>query len=114
MAGSDKIPTVISDYGSELQDIPRKFELSQNYPNPFNPSTTIKYSLPKRSDVRLNIYDILGRHVVMLVDGIKPAGEYEVAWDGTDENRQAVASGVYFYQLKIDGYGEAKKMLLLK
>jgi hypothetical protein len=70
--------------------------LNQNYPNPFNPSTTIKYELPKSSMVRLNVYDILGREVSMLVNDRKNAGSYQVKFDGA-----GLSSGVYFYRLSV-------------
>jgi Secretion system C-terminal sorting domain len=67
--------------------------LSQNFPNPFNPSTTIKYELPKSSEVTLSVYDMLGRQVSMLVNDRRSAGVHEVKFDGSN-----LASGVYFYR----------------
>ena len=94
---------------------PYSYSLEQNYPNPFNPSTTIKYSIPRQSFVTLKIYNILGREVATLVDGEKPAGNYEVEFntEQTTNNIQ-LASGVYFYQLKAGDYLSTKKMILLK
>ncbi|MBK9096680.1 MAG: T9SS type A sorting domain-containing protein [bacterium] len=94
--------------------IVNEFSLSQNYPNPFNPSTKIKYSIPQNvrqltGNVSLKIYDVLGREIATLVNEEKPAGEYEVEFDGT-----ALPSGIYFYQLKAGVYSETKKMILLK
>jgi photosystem II stability/assembly factor-like uncharacterized protein len=91
-----------------------EFSLSQNYPNPFNPSTKIKFEIPGqvRNDntlVTLKVYDILGREVSTLVNEEKPAGEYEVEFDGS-----SLPSGIYFYQLKAGEYVETKKMVLLK
>jgi len=96
--------------------------LSQNDPNPFNPVTKIKYIIPtppvsfplvkgrtKEGFVTLKVYDILGREIATLVNEEKPAGEYEVGFDGT-----ALTSGIYFYQLRAGQFTETKKMILLK
>jgi len=76
--------------------VPSEFSLLQNYPNPFNPSTNIKYELRKSSEVRLSVYDLLGREVSMLVNEKRDAGVHEVKLDGT-----TLASGVYFYRLQV-------------
>lgn len=100
-------------------NIPDKFSLSQNYPNPFNPSTKIKFSLPEvrgeKLEVRLGIYDILGRQIASLIpplrggeEGLAP-GTYEVEWDGSN-----YSSGVYFYKLETQSFSETRKMVLLK
>jgi hypothetical protein len=95
--------------------VPKEFGLSQNYPNPFNPSTTISYDVAKVAHVKLVIYDVLGRVVATLVDGIQPASNYHVVW-----NANNVSTGVYFYRLTAtsnDGtvnFGQVKKLLLMK
>ena len=89
--------------------VPVKYELKQNYPNPFNPVTRIIFSVPKQSFVSLRIYDVLGREVKLLVDGIKSAGTYEVDWDAGN-----FSSGVYFYNFTADSFTETKRMVLLK
>lgn len=94
--------------------LPEKYDLKQNYPNPFNPSTIIEYSLPVKSDVKINIYNLLGQKVTTLVDKSQSAGKYNVTWDGTDGAGMGVASGLYFYKINTNGYSEARKMLLLK
>ena len=76
--------------------LPKSVVLCQNYPNPFNPSTTIKYELPKSSEVRLSMYDVLGREVSVLVNEKRDAGVHEVKFDGAN-----LASGVYFYRLQV-------------
>jgi hypothetical protein len=88
---------------------PAAFTLYQNYPNPFNPSTTIKYELPKTSQMSLTVYDILGREVSVLVNDRRNAGVYDVQFDGS-----ALASGVYFCRLQADSYVNTKKLLLLR
>ncbi len=89
--------------------IPSDFDLSQNYPNPFNPSTKIRYDIPVKSNVKLVVYDQLGRVVNEIVNGVKNAGSYEVEFNGSE-----LASGIYFYKLDVDGKSFTKKMILVK
>jgi hypothetical protein len=93
---------------------PSEFVLSQNYPNPFNPTTKIEFTLAKSGLVTLQIYDVLGRKVRTLVSEELSAGYKSVLWDGKNEDGKDVASGVYFYQLKVGDFSQPKKMLLLK
>ena len=88
---------------------PEYFKLEQNYPNPFNPTTTINYSLNKRGNVSLIIYNIQGRVVEDLVNEYKEPGSYSVIFDGNQ-----LASGIYYYKLISDGYQGIKKMMLIK
>jgi len=97
-------------YGS----LPSRFQLLQNHPNPFNPITTIGYTLPRRSTVKIDVYNLLGQRVKTLVDQEKPPGSYSVTWNGTDAAGEAVSTGVYFYLLRAGDYVETKKMVLLK
>ncbi len=96
--------------------IPQYFFLHQNYPNPFNPITKIKFDIPKLSNAKIIIYDLLGREITTLVNEQLKPGSYEVDWDGS-----SFASGVYFYQLVVgdntnngEGYIETKRMVLIK
>ncbi len=89
--------------------VPTHYSLSQNYPNPFNPSTTISYSIPESGQVQLNVYDVLGREVAVVVNKEQAVGSYEVEFDASELN-----SGVYFYQLRTSSFFETKKMLLLR
>ncbi len=100
---------IIVSVEDETQNLPTEFSLSQNYPNPFNPSTIIKFSIPSSGFATLKIYNALGEEVVVLLDNEFTAGIYEVKWNAT-----GFPSGVYFYQLKTEGYIETKKMLLMK
>jgi hypothetical protein len=95
-------------------NVPNLFALSQNYPNPFNPETQIEYALPKASQVKLTIYNLLGQKVTTLVDEFQTVGFKTVHWDGKDDQGTEVASGVYFYKLKAGDFSETKKMILLK
>ncbi len=88
---------------------PKSFILSQNYPNPFNPTTVIQYEIPKSGMVSLKVYDILGREVKTLVNQYENSGNYNVNF-----NASYLASGVYFYQLRTNGFISTKKMVLLK
>jgi hypothetical protein len=90
-------------------EIPSEFRLYSNYPNPFNPSTKIKFDLPNVSNVKLFVYDILGREVSRIIDGELKAGRYEAEFDATN-----LPSGVYFYRLVTDGFTDTKKMLMIK
>lgn len=91
-----------------IDSAPLKFELG-NYPNPFNPTTVIKYEVPKETHVTIAVYDVLGRKVETLVDGIETAGIHEVTFDGS-----RLASGVYFYRPTTPTYSKVMKMLTLK
>ena len=90
-------------------ETPEQFSLIQNYPNPFNSSTTIKYELPKVSEVRLSAYDLLGREVSVLANERMNAGVHEVRFDGSN-----LASGVYFYRLQAGDFVQAKRLVIAK
>jgi len=90
-------------------DLPKVFELKQNFPNPFNAATTIVYSLSKRGKVSLVLYDIIGRKVMTLVDGVLEPNTYSINIDLSN-----VTSGVYIYELKSESYAQSKKMILMK
>jgi hypothetical protein len=92
----------------------REITLRANQPNPFRATTTIQYSLPERMPVRLRIYDITGRMVRTLVDGVQEAGARRVTWDGRDEHGALVNSGMYMYRLEAAGATLTRKMSLLK
>ena len=94
--------------------IPNEYTLHQNYPNPFNPSTTLRYALPKQSEIKITIYDMIGRKVRTLVNSSQNAGYRSVIWDATDDNGKPVSAGIYLYQIQADEYINTKKMVLLK
>jgi hypothetical protein len=98
----------------ETSNLPYITELKGNYPNPFNPETAISFSLNERSNVRLEVYNIRGQRVAMLVDDELPQGEHRVVWNGKTDNGNSVGSGVYFYRLTADNYIKTRKMMLLK
>ncbi len=89
---------------------PIKFELAQNHPNPFASATAISYTLAARAEVRVTIYDVLGKEVKRFAPGMQAAGAHGVLWDGTNESGKRVAAGVYFYRLQADDETRIKKM----
>ncbi|MFZ1292012.1 MAG: T9SS type A sorting domain-containing protein [Melioribacteraceae bacterium] len=93
----------------QISNIPNEFNLGQNYPNPFNPATSIEFSLPRKSNVSLKIFDALGKEISSLVNESKSAGKYQVSF-----NAIGLSSGIYFYRLETEGFSETKKMLLIK
>lgn len=90
-------------------NVPASFELSQNYPNPFNPSTTIRFSLPVSSDVKIIIYNSVGQLIQTLVNRHYSPGSYTVEWNASN-----LASGIYFYRIEAKNFNLVKKMVLLK
>ncbi len=88
--------------------------LSESRPNPTAGSVSISFELPGRSRVQLAIYDVSGRLVSLLADGILAGGGYSIPWDVKDDNGQAVTSGSYFYQLTVDGREESKRMVVVR
>ena len=101
--------TTLVSVERQINAVPDNFRLEQNYPNPFNPSTTIRFSLPQRSDIALVIYDELGNEIRTLVSGDHEAGTYEVDFDAT-----GLSSGIYFYQIKSASFSETRKLVLMK
>ncbi len=97
-----------------LSEIDRYDLLSINYPNPFTPYTIIYYQIPERCYVRLSIYDLMGRVVTILVDGVKESGSYEKMWDGRDKTGGKLPSGIYFYELKAGNLVKVRKMSMLR
>lgn len=92
----------------------RAASLLQNHPNPFNPSTTIRYSLRNGMHVRLAVFDVAGRRVRTLTDGLQIAGEHAAVWDGRDESARDVPAGIYVYRLETPDSIESRKLVLLK
>ena len=98
-------------------ELPKTFSLFPNRPNPFNPATAISYSVPESTSaehVSIEVFDIRGRLLRVLVDGIKTGGEYSVFWDGRDEAGRILPSGAYLYRMKAGRFTATRKMLLVK
>jgi photosystem II stability/assembly factor-like uncharacterized protein len=104
-----RLSEVITSVDRTTNESASAFQLQQNYPNPFNPSTTIKFELPRASEVILSVYDVLGRVVSVLLHDRMEAGVHEVKYDGSN-----LASGVYFYRLHAADFVSTKRMLALK
>ncbi len=102
-------PPCITAIRNENSVVPDKYVLSQNYPNPFNPTTSIKFSVPTNTLVKLTVFDVLGREISVLVNEVKSSGNYIVDFNASD-----FASGVYYYKLETKDFVEVKKMMLLK
>jgi hypothetical protein len=113
--GDFAVNTVALPAPVQIQTRPEAFALANNYPNPFNPATTIKYALPEASQVRLEVFNVVGQVVSTLVDNHQNAGRYMVQWDATNDQGHSLSSGLYFYRLQAGGeFLEVKKMLLLQ
>ncbi|MFZ5516943.1 MAG: M1 family aminopeptidase [Candidatus Zhuqueibacterota bacterium] len=113
-----KIVPIRLDYITSVADqetVPGSFALFQNYPNPFNSKTQIRYDLPAKGFVTLDIYNLLGQKVRRLVEKSQPAGIYTVSWDGLDHLGRPAGNGVYFYVIAMDDKTlPARKMVVLK
>ena len=96
----------------EDRGIPSEFALHENYPNPFNPETSIVYDLPQSSHVVLAVYDLQGKGVVRLADGLEDAGRHTVSWDGRDQRGRLLTSGVYVYRIQTGELSESRKLVL--
>ncbi|GEM_PF-4803277 len=122
---TDSTSTVISNFDASILSIiayfycdtlsiredkyPTTYELSQNYPNPFNPTTTIRYSMPKRGYVTLSVYNILGEEVAKLINGVQDAGYQSIEF-----NSKNLPSGVYVYRLLTDQFRDMKRCIVVK
>ena len=94
--------------------IPGRFSLAQNYPNPFNAQTLIEFEVAEKGDVSLEVFNILGQKVRTLIKDLRPAGNYQIIWDGKDHGGIPVASGIYFYRLRSGQRVQTKRMVLLR
>jgi hypothetical protein len=107
--------TTVTGVGDNQGGAPRTIcRLEQNYPNPFNPTTTIRFNLSNQCHVKLRIYDVAGRLVQTLVDGVLVPAQHSVQWDGRDRGGRRVSSGVYFYSIEAGDFRATEKMVLLK
>ncbi len=101
-----------ADFGFSVPEI---LEVSGNYPNPFNPTTSIEYSLADPARITLEIYNVKGQKVKTIDEGLTPRGLHVIVWNGDNENNDPVASGVYFYNFKVNGKSKKlRKCMLLK
>ena len=108
-------PTSVTGMRKSSLEVPESFRLGQNFPNPFNPDTTIPFRVQMPGMVEIQIFDINGKHIKTLLNERKDYGDYQVMWDGANENGHLQPSGVYFYKITVDQkYSEIKRMALVK
>ena len=112
-AVAQTITDASGSFALPLAGRPNGVVLGQNYPNPFNPSTVIPYELSSSSWVRLEVFNLLGQRLALLVDGEQDAGAYHARWDGTDESGRAAAAGVYLYRLTVGESSQTGRMVLV-
>lgn len=114
---SDTLIVHVIDSRTGIEDwlaVPDKFMMDPNYPNPFNPETTIRYGLPEADDVRLEIYNIVGQRVAVLLDENKKAGYHQITWRGMNDSGHSVSSGIYFVVLRSSKKVLKQKVMLLR
>jgi predicted outer membrane repeat protein len=114
LIGAYDVSCQTTDIEIDDDNLPQHYTLMQNYPNPFNPKTIIGFSLPRTSDVSLEVFNLLGQRVIELIDQSMSPGYHTVVWNGKNDQGRMVSSGVYYYRLRAGEFTESRKMLLLK
>jgi flagellar hook assembly protein FlgD len=94
--------------------IPEEFALHQNYPNPFNPVTSIQFDIPEQSEVRMDIYNLMGQRVATLINNTLEPGFHAVKWNGTNDFGNQLSSGMYIYRISANNFTSVKKLILMK
>ena len=107
----DRSPLSVADNPEEL---PENFQLYQNFPNPFNPQTTIEFSVPSEIRVHIDIFNLNGQHINLILSEIKAPGRYSVLWDGTSQGGETVTSGIYVYRITAGSFVQIRKMVFMK
>jgi WD40 repeat protein len=113
-SGSSSTPLLPTDAGTASQAVPRRFAVHANVPNPFNPATTIRFDLPQRQQVTIDVYDVRGRHVSRLLQDTLDAGPQQLLWRGHDTQGRAVGSGIYWLRVQTAEESASRKMVLLR
>lgn len=108
-SGFQEVVLYMTPIENSSLNLPLRFDISQNFPNPFNPQTTIRYALPRTAFVKIDIYNILGQHILSLVNKNKSAGFHIIRF-----NARSLASGLYVYTMQADDFFAVKKMLFTK
>ena len=116
LASINQTKAALGKKSSDSSDpsIPIVYSLSQNFPNPFNPETTLRYALPKISDVSLVVYNLMGQEVMRWDEDAQPPGYYQKIWNGRNRSGSPVASGMYIYRLVAGNFVQTRKMMFLK
>ncbi|MCI0696879.1 T9SS type A sorting domain-containing protein [candidate division KSB1 bacterium] len=119
MKFNGNLATAVAERPSNSQ--PQTFDLLQNYPNPFSargtfgyPETRIKFQVPSVSWVQLEVLNLMGQHVTTLMQGKRPAGEYEITWDGRNDSGQPAPSGIYLLKMQAGKFSQTRKMVLAR
>jgi len=107
--GTTALLPAVSTSIDEFSDMPQQFELEQNYPNPFNPTTIIRFAIPETGITKLEVYNMLGQRVEVLVNEIKQAGVHEAVFDASN-----LSTGTYLYRLNAGNFIKTEKMILIK
>lgn len=110
----ENIKNEIGIHDINLTVSPEDFTLNQNYPNPFNSVTTIEYQLPKKSNVIIKVYNLIGQEIVTLVKKEEKFGHFKITWDGKDSSGMQVNSGLYIYRMICEYFNDSKKLIFLK
>lgn len=105
----DGTRSLVAKTETEVHFMPNEFSLSQNYPNPFNPNTNISFSLPKATNVKITVYNAIGKEISVLVNGNYEAGLHTISW-----NANNISSGMYFYKMEAGNFTATKKLVLMK
>ncbi len=113
MAKNDSLIVGIRMAETHTNILPRFFSLCQNYPNPFKIRTIIKYGIPKKCHISINVYDSMGRLVRTLIDETKEPGYYKIFWDGKDNRGQRLPCGIYFYRMENEVYVSPLKIVIV-
>jgi flagellar hook assembly protein FlgD len=106
-----KVPTAVED---NFGEVPKDFQLHQNYPNPFNNQTVFQYIVPIEGYIKIAIYNLLSQQIKSLVDEFQPVGNFQIVWDGTDDHRTSVPSGIYISRFHSVNFSASKKLLYIK
>ncbi len=112
--GEDAENSLFKAQSFSNENLPEAFSLMQNHPNPFNPTTTISFTVPETGDVKLTIYNMMGKRIKTLYHGQANAGQHQVVWNATNEQGVKVASGVYIYTLEANNFQSMKRLILMK
>ena len=94
--------------------LPTSYALHNNYPNPFNPVTNILYDIPELTDVKLEIFNVMGQRVRTLAQGTHEAGRYQIVWNATNDIGESLSSGMYIYRIQAGDFVSVKKLVLMK
>ena len=114
MIRADFVYLVSTGVEENVEELPSTYSLSQNYPNPFNPTTKIEYMVPKSGNVKIIIYDMLGRNIKTIINEVHNKGKYSVVWNGDDNSGRKVSSGIYLYRMETESFTSVKKLNLIK